>query len=48
MYAGHLDLGKPLVWTVDDALPPDLCAAYARRMREGDAEVAPISSSGAA
>ncbi len=42
MYAGHLDLAQPLVWTVDDALPPDLCAAYARRMREGDAEVAPI------
>src|SRR4051812_25551871 len=42
MYAGHLDLTQPLVWTVDDALPPDACAAYARRMREGEAEVAPI------
>src|SRR5262245_28972246 len=42
MYAGHLDLTKPLVWTVDDALPPDLTAHYARRMREGAAEVAPI------
>ena len=42
MYAGHLDLTQPLVWTVDDALPPDLCASYLRRMREGDAEVAPI------
>ena len=42
MYAGHLDLTKPLVWTVDDALPPDLCAAYARRIREGQTEVAPI------
>lgn len=42
MYAGHLDLTVPLVWTVDDALPADLCASYARRMREGDAEVAPI------
>lgn len=42
MYAGHLDLTRPLVWTVDDALPPDLCAAYARRMREGRAEIAPI------
>jgi len=45
MYAGHLDLTQPLVWTVDDALPPDLCAAYARRMREGAAEVAPIVGS---
>ena len=42
MYAGHLDLTQPLVWTVDDALPPDLCASYARRLREGGAEVAPI------
>lgn len=42
MYAGHLDLTQPLVWTVDDALPPDLVAAYARRMREGEREVAPI------
>src|ERR1700742_4746860 len=42
MYAGHLDLTAPLVWTVDDALPPELCAAYVRRMREGAAEVAPI------
>ena len=43
MYAGHLDLNHPLLWTVDDALPPDLCAAYAERMRTGDAEVAPIT-----
>ena len=42
MYAGHLDLTKPLVWTIDDALPPDVCAAYARRMREGETELAPI------
>lgn len=42
MYAGHLDLTQPLVWTVDDALPPDRCAAYIARMRSGDAEVAPI------
>jgi prolyl 4-hydroxylase len=42
MYAGHLDLTQPLVWTVDDALPPDLAHAYARRMREGEGEVAPI------
>lgn len=42
MYAGHLDLTQPLVWTVDDALPPDLCAAYIQRLRRGAAEVAPI------
>lgn len=42
MYAGHLDLTQPLVWTVDDALPPERCDAYARRIREGAAEVAPI------
>jgi prolyl 4-hydroxylase len=42
MYAGHLDLTQPLVWTVDDALSADDCAAYVRRMREGAAEVAPI------
>ena len=42
MYAGHLDLTQPLVWTVDDALPPTARAAYIAKMREGEAEVAPI------
>jgi prolyl 4-hydroxylase len=42
MYAGHLDLTQPLVWTVDDALGPRDCAAYVDRMRAGTAEVAPI------
>jgi hypothetical protein len=42
MYAGHLDLTKELVWTVDDALGGVDCMAYVRRMSEGDAEVAPI------
>jgi len=42
MYAGHLDLTQPLVWTVDDALSPSECAAYIQRMRTGSAEVAPI------
>lgn len=42
MYAGHLDLTKSLVWTVDDALPPDVCAHYAARIRAGGSEVAPI------
>ena len=41
MYAGHLDLTVPLVWTVDDALDEVTCAAYARRMH-GEAEVAPV------
>jgi prolyl 4-hydroxylase len=41
MYAGHLDLTQPLVWTVDDALPVANRANYIRRMREGAAEVAP-------
>jgi prolyl 4-hydroxylase len=41
MYAGHLDLTQPLVWTVDDALTDADCDAYAQRMR-GDAEVAPV------
>ena len=46
MYAGHLDLTMPLVWTVDDALPLDICAGYARRIREGATEVAPIVGHG--
>jgi len=42
MFVGHLDLRHPLVWTVDDALPGQLCDTYARRAREACAEVAPI------
>src|SRR5262249_28516186 len=42
MYAGHLDLTQPLVWTVDDALSPAECGAYIQRMRAGSTEVAPI------
>jgi prolyl 4-hydroxylase len=42
VYAGHLDLTQPLVWTVDGALSPAECEGYVRRMREGRAEVAPI------
>ena len=33
MYAGHLDLTQPLVWTVDDALSPVDCATYIERLR---------------
>jgi prolyl 4-hydroxylase len=42
MYAGHLDLTAPLVWTVDDGLSPHDCDQYIARMRAGSAEVAPI------
>jgi prolyl 4-hydroxylase len=42
MYAGFLDLTRPLFWTVDDALPPDLCADYIRRFHAGQPELAPI------
>ena len=42
MFAGHLDLNHPLVWTVDDALAEADFIAYADRMRAGAAEVAPV------
>jgi hypothetical protein len=42
VFAGHLDLAQPLVWTVDDALPRDRCAAYVARMAAEHAEVAPV------
>jgi hypothetical protein len=42
VYAGHLDLTQPLVWTVDDALSPADCAAYVAKLRAGDPEIAPI------
>src|SRR5262245_2555718 len=35
VYAGHLDLTVPLVWTVDDALSCECCDAYVERMRSG-------------
>jgi hypothetical protein len=44
MYAGHLDLTQPLLWTVDDILRPDECQAYIQKMRLAqDAPVAPIT-----
>lgn len=46
VYAGHLDLHQPLWWTVDDALPAELCTAYVERMRAGRAEPAPIVGKG--
>ncbi len=43
VYAGHLDLTAPLVWTVDDALSEAACEAYARRIQHArDAEIAPV------
>jgi len=42
MYAGHLDLTAPLVWTVDDAMSEADCVAYAARIKAADAEVAPV------
>ena len=42
MYAGHLDLAAPLVWTIDDALSVHDCNAYIAKMRAGAAEIAPI------
>jgi prolyl 4-hydroxylase len=43
VYVGHLDLSQPLVWTVEDALPQSLCAAYIERLRRGDPELAPVT-----
>jgi prolyl 4-hydroxylase len=42
VYAGHLDLTQPLVWTVDGALEPAACAAYVERLAASETEVAPI------
>lgn len=42
MYAGHLDFQHALVWTVEDALSAPVCAAYVKRLRENEVEVAPI------
>lgn len=41
VYAGHLDLHQPLVWTVDDALDAATCARYAAKIT-ATAEVAPV------
>jgi hypothetical protein len=45
VFAGHLDLTHPLIWTVDDALPASECDAYVQRMRGGTGEVAPVITS---
>jgi hypothetical protein len=41
VYAGHLDLTQPLVWTVDDALDAATCEHYASKI-DRHAEVAPV------
>lgn len=46
VYAGHLDLTQPLIWTVDNALPRAECDEYARRIRAAQREVAPIVGHG--
>lgn len=43
MFAGHLDLTQPLLWTIDDALTPSECDAHIARLRDGSPEVAPIA-----
>lgn len=42
MYAGHLDLTQPLVWTLDEAMPAPVCEGYIARMHQGQPELAPI------
>jgi predicted 2-oxoglutarate/Fe(II)-dependent dioxygenase YbiX len=42
VYAGHLDLTTPLVWTLDGALAEADCDRYIARMRAGEPEIAPI------
>lgn len=45
MFAGHLDLSKPLVWTVDDALAPSRCEHYIARFLASPPEQAPVVTS---
>jgi len=42
MYAGHLDLTQPLVWTVDNVLSAADCEHYQQRLRQGRSEQAPV------
>ena len=44
MFAGHLDLTQPLLWTIDGAMSPADCDRYIARIRDGQAEVAPITT----
>lgn len=42
MYAGHLDLTQPLVWTVEDCMSLADCNHYRERLQQGRAELAPV------
>ena len=42
MFAEHLDLDQPLMWTVDDALPAERCAHYIARFDATAPEQAPV------
>jgi prolyl 4-hydroxylase len=42
VFSGHLDLGKPLVWTVEDALGPARCEHYIARFLASTPEQAPV------
>jgi prolyl 4-hydroxylase len=42
MFADHLDLAHPLMWTIDDALSPERCAAYIAKFAASTPEQAPV------
>lgn len=42
MYAGFLDLGQPLYFTIDGVLSPDECARYIARLEHGEQEIGTI------
>jgi len=42
VFAGHLDLTQPLMWTVPDALSADQCAHYIARFHAATPEQAPV------
>lgn len=46
MYAAHLDLDQPLVWTVDGVLTAEECAALITRIDASRPEVATIDAPG--
>jgi len=43
VYAAHLDLSKPLYWTVDDLLTPAECQALIARIEAAGPSIAPVS-----
>jgi prolyl 4-hydroxylase len=42
VFAGHLDLAEPLLWTVENALSAERCAAYIQRFHAATPEQAPV------